>query len=258
MKAFHKEKATSIPLYSQHLLNHCFSIFSSTVQRQHAGRDLCQWNTLLFMWAEGLWFGAYFLVPQFCYSWAAGLGPVPQPLWASMALAISALEKTPLLVRAAAFWHWLGYWWGESQGIHGKEKEGTNEEGLYPSQGVWFSPWGQWGTSDSLRIYFTVSDSQKRSGRHSDQGLWIRTQQGSECPWMRGQRVRKWTDSIPTDGETEAHSVYVTSPGRLSRWEVGAQIPCFSALWPTWPRLPAPKDRRTPLSCPRACGLCFS
>lgn len=34
MKAFHKEKATSIHLYSQHLLNHCFSIFSSIVQRQ--------------------------------------------------------------------------------------------------------------------------------------------------------------------------------------------------------------------------------
>ena len=34
-------------------------------------------------------------------------------------------------------------------------------------------------------------------------------------------------------GETEAHSVYVTSPGRLSSCEVGAQIPCSYALWPT-------------------------
>ena len=171
-----------------------------------------------------------------------------------MALAISPLEKTPLLVRAAAFWHWLGYWWGESQGIQGKE-EGTDEQGLYPSQGVWFSPWGQWGASDSLWIYFTVSDSQKRSGGLLDQGPWIRTQQGPGWPWMRGQRARKWPDSIPTGGETEAHSVCETYPGRLSSWEVGAQMPCFSVLWPTWPRLPAPKDRRTPLSCLQVCGF---
>lgn len=101
MKAFHKEKATSIHLYSQHLLNHCFSIFSSIVQRQQV--ETCVSEAFCFIWAEGLWFGACFLVPQFCYSRAVELGPVPQPPWASMALAINALEITPLLVRAAAF-----------------------------------------------------------------------------------------------------------------------------------------------------------
>ena len=69
-------------------------------------------------------------------------------------------------------------------------------------------------------MYFTISDSQKSSGRlpaqealdQNSAALRVAMDVGQLGLHGVGQGGRKWPDPIPTDGETEAHSGRVTSP----------------------------------------------